>query len=146
MALPEEIIASEAVISGYIPQKEPMIMIGKLLSTGNGKTRTSFLIRLDNLFCETGFFLEAGLIENMAQTAAAGVGYEAKREAKAPPVGFIGGVKNFKVFDLPRIGDEIETEITVEHQVFDATVVLGKVFKGSALMAECELKIFIIKN
>jgi 3-hydroxymyristoyl/3-hydroxydecanoyl-(acyl carrier protein) dehydratase len=146
MASPEKIIADESVITEYIPQKEPMVMVGKLLSIEGGKTISSFLIREDNIFCENGHFLEAGLIENMAQTAATGVGYLAKKEKKDPPVGFIGGIKSLRIYSLPETGDEIITEITVEHQVFDATVVNGRIYLKDTLIAECELKIFILKS
>jgi 3-hydroxyacyl-[acyl-carrier-protein] dehydratase len=145
MASPEKIIAGESTIIEYIPQKAPIVLIGKLHSAENGKTVSSFLISEDHLFCDQGQFLEAGLIENMAQTAAAGVGYKSKQEGKEPPVGFIGGIKNLQVYSFPHAGDEIVTEITVEHQVFDATVANGKIFLNEKLLAECELTIFVIK-
>ena len=146
MASLKEIIADEAAILELIPQKPPMVMVGKLHSTGDGKTVTSLIIREDNLFCENGVFLEAGLIENMAQTAAAGVGYHASILKKAPPVGFIGGVKNLKIHARPVVGDEIITTITVEHQVFDATVAMGVIAMNGQTMAEGELKIFLMKD
>ena len=144
MASPEEIIADETTIAEYLPQKPPMVMIGKLHSTVNGRTTTSFFIQDDNVLCNNGNFSEAGLIENMAQTAAAGVGYTASLAKTKPPVGFIGGIKNLRIQALPRIGDEIFTEIAIEHQVMNATVASGKVYLHQELIAECELKIFLI--
>ena len=82
MASSEKIIATEATIGHYIPQKSPVIMIGKLLEVTDTKTVTSLLIKDDNLFCSEGLFREPGLIENMAQTAAAGVGYISKAAGK----------------------------------------------------------------
>ena len=146
MASPEKIIADETAILELIPQKTPMVMVGKLHSTGEGKTITSLIIREDNIFCEKGVFLESGLIENMAQTAAAGVGYQASIENKPPPVGFIGGVKNLKIRARPVVGDEIITTITVEHQVFDATVAMGMITLNGLPIAEGELKIFLMKD
>ena len=146
MASPEEIIAAEKDITRFIPQKPPMVMIGKLHSVADKKTTTSFLIREDNLFCEDGFFREPGLIENMAQTAAAGAGYLSQAEHKEPAVGFIGGIRNLNIYDYPPAGSEIVTEVTVEHEVFDATVVMGRTFLDDRLIAECELKIFILKS
>ena len=57
-------------------------------------------------------FTEPGLLENIAQTAAARAGYEAKKENEPVRVGYIGAVKNFEVFDLPGLHDMIETEIS----------------------------------
>ncbi|MGA3012764.1 MAG: hydroxymyristoyl-ACP dehydratase [Bacteroidales bacterium] len=146
MASSEKIIASEATIGQYIPQKPPIIMIGKLLDVTPTKTVTSLVIREDNLFCSEGFFREPGLIENMAQTAAAGTGYVSKNEKKEPPTGFIGGLRNLQIYSLPRVGCEIRTEVTIEHEVFDAKVVKGKIFFEENCIAECELKVFLIKS
>ncbi|MCX6244171.1 MAG: 3-hydroxyacyl-ACP dehydratase [Bacteroidetes bacterium] len=145
MAPSEKIIANETEILGYLPQKPPMVMIGKLLEAEGKRTVTSLRITEDNIFCSDGLFREPGLIENMAQTAAAGVGYLARKDQKEPPVGFIGGLRNLRIDDFPGIGDEIVTEVTVEHEVFDATVVNGKVFLKERCIAECELKIFLLK-
>lgn len=134
------------MIGQYIPQKPPVVMIGKLLEVTGTKTVTSLFIKDENLFCSEGFFREPGLIENMAQTAAAGVGYVSKKAGKEPPVGFIGGLRNLHIYELPKVGCEIRTEVTVEHEVFDATVVHGKTYMGERCIAECELKIFLIKN
>jgi predicted hotdog family 3-hydroxylacyl-ACP dehydratase len=146
MALFEKVIAGEDKIADYIPQKPPMVMIGKLISVENDKTLTSLMIRDDNLFCINHRFREAGLIENMAQTAAAGAGYKAKLENKISQPGFIGGIKNLRIDSLPETGDEIITRIKIEHKVFDATVVIGSIYKENVLIASCEMKIFILNQ
>jgi len=121
-------------------------MIGKLLEVTDTVAVTSLNIRDDNLFCSQGFFREPGLIENMAQTAAAGVGYLSKKAGKEPPLGFIGGIRNLYIYELPAEGSEIRTEVTIDHQVFDARVVTGKIYLEQRCIAECELKIFLIKD
>ena len=146
MAPSEKIIAEETTIGQYIPQKPPVVMIGKLLEVTDTRTVTSLLIRETNLFCSEGFLREPGLIENMAQTAAAGVGYVSKNAGKKLPVGFIGGLRNLHIYELPAVGREIRTEVTLEHEVFDATIVNGKIYLEEHCIADCELKIFLIKD
>ncbi len=121
-------------------------MIDKLLEVSETRTLTSLIIKADNIFCCDGFFREPGLIENMAQTAAAGVGIISKNAGKVPPVGFIGGLRNLHIYKLPGVGNEIRTEVTLEHEVFDARVVSGKTYLEEICIAECELKIFLIKD
>lgn len=145
MASSEKIIANEAEITGYLPQRPPMVMVGKLLSVEGTRTLTSFLISEDNLFCEEGKFSEAGLIENIAQTAAAGAGYRSLLKNEPPPPGFIGGVKNLVIHSLPVVGDLLITEVSVEHEVFDATVITGRISIKDKPLAECEMKIFLSK-
>jgi|WetSurMetagenome_2_1015567.scaffolds.fasta_scaffold180819_2 hypothetical protein len=146
MASPEKIIAAEEEITRFIPQRPPMVMIGKLILAVDKTTTTSLLIRDDNIFCECGFLREPGLIENMAQTAAAGNSFRGGNGQSEPLTGYIGGIRNLRIFGFPPVGCEITTTVTVEHEVFDATVVTGKVFLEGKLMAECELKIFLIRK
>ncbi|GAC1312999.1 MAG: hypothetical protein NVSMB24_35540 [Mucilaginibacter sp.] len=125
-----------------IPQKPPFVMVGKLLHSDEHITRSSFLIHPDNVFVKNNIFTEAGLMENIAQTAALRAGYLAKAENKPVTVGYIGAVKDFEIFDLPKIDDEIITEVSIENQILDVTVLLGKVWLNGVLMAQCEMKVF----
>jgi predicted hotdog family 3-hydroxylacyl-ACP dehydratase len=146
MASSEKIIADENNITRYIPQRPPMVMIGKLISVDDGRIVTSLIVTEDNIFCEDGVLKEPGLIENMAQTAAAGEGYAALNEQREPAIGFIGGIRNLKIYSFPPAGSEIITEISILHEVFDARIVYGKIFLHEELISECELKIFTIKK
>lgn len=127
----------------FIPQRPPFVMIDELIYSGQMTTRTSFVIAEDNIFVEAGEFLEAGLIENMAQTAAAGKGHTSRMENKPAPVGYISVIKNLEIFALPKINDELITEIIIENQVFDFTTIAGKIWCNKTLMARCEMRIFI---
>lgn len=130
-------------IINYIPQRPPMVMIGGLLAVEKQATRTGLQIAADNMFVENGRFTAPGLMENIAQTAAARVGYIARQENTPVPVGFIGAVKDLEVFELPPADAFIETETIITYQVFNATMVTGKVLFEGRVMAQCEMKIFI---
>ena len=129
-----------------IPQKPPFVMVGKLLYTDETVTRSSFRINQGNVFVKDSLFQEAGLMENIAQTAALRAGYIAQIENKPVAVGYIGAVSNFEVFVLPKVDDEIITEITVENQIFDITVLSGKAWHNQVLLAQCEMKLFVNNN
>jgi predicted hotdog family 3-hydroxylacyl-ACP dehydratase len=129
-------------IAALIPQKSPFVMVGRLLFADDDITRSSFMINADNVFVKNGVFQEAGLLENIAQTAALQAGYKAMQEKKPVSLGYIGAVKDFEVFQLPKAGDELLTEIEVENQVFDVTVIEGKVWCNEILFAQCEMKVF----
>jgi predicted hotdog family 3-hydroxylacyl-ACP dehydratase len=132
----------ESILS-LIPQKPPFVMVGELLFSDDNITKTSFTVTADNIFAINGEFSEAGLMENMAQTAAAGSGNMARIENRPVATGYIGQVKNLEVFDLPKVGDELLTEVKMEVQVFDAGIVSGKVWCNDLIVAQCEMKIFI---
>ncbi|MFZ1785629.1 MAG: 3-hydroxyacyl-ACP dehydratase [Ferruginibacter sp.] len=136
---------TEENIALLIPQKPPFVMVDKLLSFGETSVTTGFSIPHDNIFVEQGLFKEPGLVENIAQTAAARAGYVSKTENKPVAVGYIGAVNNLQVFMLPEAGDELITEITIDNQIFDVTLISGKITSKGRPVAQCKMKIFINK-
>lgn len=126
-----------------IPQRPPFVMIGKLLCSDESITRTTFRVTEENIFVVNGRFREPGLMENIAQTAAARAGYISRMENQPVQVGYIGAVKNLEIGDLPKVNDELVTEIKIKDHVFDVTVISGKVWCNEIIVAQCEMKIFI---
>jgi len=129
-------------ILSLIPQKPPFVMVSRLLYVDERTTRSSFRINRDNVFVKNNIFQEAGLMENMAQTAALRAGYMAKKENKPVSAGYIGAVKDMEIFNLPKVDDELITEITIEDQIFDVTIFFGKIWHNNNLLARCEMKVF----
>lgn len=132
-------------ILSLIPQQPPFVMVDKLLFCDEMITRTTFMVTEDNVLVFNGVLSEAGLMENIAQTAASGAGYLAKMENKQAAIGYIAAVKNFEVFDLPKVNDELITEVKIENQVFDVTIISGTVKHNDKIIAQCEMNIFISK-
>lgn len=135
----------EEDILTLIPQKPPFVMVDRLVYSDDNVTRTSFIIPSDNVLVIDGRFTAAGLMENMAQTAAAGEGNLARIEDRPIDIGFIAAVKDLEVFEMPKVGDELTTEVKFETRLLNAAIVTGKVCRGEDLIAQCEMKIFISK-
>ena len=136
-------ITSKENILSLIPQRPPFVMIDDLIYSDDRLTRTGLQVREDNIFVRNQQLREPGLVENIAQTAAARMGHISAMENKPVPVGYIGSVKNLEIFALPKLGDLLETEITIENQVFDVTVISGKIRCNDTLLVQCEMKIFL---
>ncbi|MCK5857176.1 MAG: hydroxymyristoyl-ACP dehydratase [Bacteroidales bacterium] len=131
-------------IEELIPQRSPFIMVDKLLHFEEKTFSSSFTIKSDNLFSKNGFFQEEGMIENIAQTAAAGAGYSFKVKNEEVKLGYIGALKNVKIFKQPPVGSTINTKITIVTKVLNVDIVEGKIYDiNHQLMASCEMKIFI---
>jgi len=130
-------------IKKYIPQREPMIMVDRLISHQDRISVSGFEILADNVLVDYGYFTEAGLLENMAQTAALSKGFETSEKGEEPPLGFIGAVKAFKVHQLPKVGQVLQTEINIKHEVLNASIVEAQISCESEIIASCELKIFL---
>lgn len=127
----------------YIPQRPPFAMIDHLINADDGISKTSFTIPEDHLFIENGHFTERGLVENMAQTAAAGTGYKAQQIGNPAPIGFIGALKNLNIFQLPKASSTIITTVQFGMQVMNAQIVNARIEENGKEIANCELKIFI---
>ncbi|HOH85021.1 MAG TPA: hydroxymyristoyl-ACP dehydratase [Bacteroidales bacterium] len=136
-------IAQGSEILKLIPQRPPIVMVDKLISAAGKKTVSGLKITLDNIFVADNCLQEPGIIENIAQSAALGVGYLCQAKNEKIPIGFIGAVSNLKIFSLPRVNTEIITEIQVEYEVLEATIISSKVFCDKQLLAQAEMKIFL---
>ena len=131
-------------ITDLIPQRAPIIMVDGIQQTNDVQTITSFRIKKSNIFCSEGYFREPGLIENIAQSAAAAAGYERLNQGVSMLKGFIGGIKNLEIIELPEVGEMIETSIEVIHTVFNVKIVNGTVRnREGKILASCEMKIFL---
>lgn len=128
----------------YIPQGPPFVMIDEIISATENQTVCTFEVKATNLFTnDEGQFLEAGLVEHMAQTAAAGTGLKASKNQENPPVGFIGQIKNLKIFALPKVGSILTTVINEQQQVMNALLVNGVVQCEGVVIAQADFKIFL---
>jgi predicted hotdog family 3-hydroxylacyl-ACP dehydratase len=127
----------------FIPQKSPFVLVDKLLYVDQKTSRCSFMIPEGNLFTDDGFYSTAGLVESMAQTAAAGTGYLSRKENRPPPLGYIGAVQKLEVFDWPPVLSEITMTINLLTNILQVSLVSGTVQSGDRILASCEMKIFV---
>jgi predicted hotdog family 3-hydroxylacyl-ACP dehydratase len=130
-------------ILDLIPQRPPMVLIDQLISTDEKSAAGRLFITESNVFCENGFLQEAGLIEFIAQTAAAYEGYRQLSLQEEVKTGFIGAIKNLSIHSLPEINTEIQSEIIVDSELLGYTIITGKIFQNNIVVAECEMRILV---
>jgi predicted hotdog family 3-hydroxylacyl-ACP dehydratase len=134
----------EIDILDLLPQRPPFVMVDCLLHCDKVVTRTSLSVKEENIFCEKGLLTESGLIENMAQTCAARMGYINKYIYNdTVKLGFIGAIRNLEIVRLPRVNEILTTQITVVEEVFQMTLVNASVMIDDETIASCEMKISI---
>jgi 3-hydroxyacyl-[acyl-carrier-protein] dehydratase len=143
MGIPDKILIDKSRITELIPQRYPMVMVDELLYNDEEKTKTAFKIEESNIFIRDGFLSEYGLIENIAQTAAARIGYIAMEAGSAVPIGFIAGIKDLKILRLPEISAVIITEIIIVDHVLGMTIITGQNSCEGKILASCEMRIFL---
>lgn len=131
-------------IHKLLPQQEPFVMTGTLIHFEMNKLVTEFVIPEDNLFVNDGKFSAAGLIENMAQTCAARIGYINKYILlRGIQIGYIGAIRNLEIKELPSVGDLIITEVNIQEEVFGMLLADANVKCGDKVIASTEMKIAV---
>ena len=136
-------LATKENIIHFIPQRPPIVMIDNLIEADPVSCKTSFFIRDNNIFVERKKLREPGLIENIAQSAAAHVGYLCNQQNTPVPVGYIAAIKNLDIFELPEINSEINTLLRIMNEVFNITLVSGEITWNQRIICTCEMRIFI---
>jgi 3-hydroxymyristoyl/3-hydroxydecanoyl-(acyl carrier protein) dehydratase len=136
-------LASQKEVLELIPQKPPMVMVDGLMECNAEKTISRLQLEANNIFCQDGFFREPGIIENMAQTAALGSSYAARKAGQQPKTGFIGAIKRLHIFELPKDTDTLQTTVSILHELMNATVIRTEVMVGNKIIAEGEMNIFL---
>jgi predicted hotdog family 3-hydroxylacyl-ACP dehydratase len=117
-------------------------MVDCLVDYNDTQSTCSLTIHPNNVFFENGCLSAPGLIEHIAQSCAARLGYYNVYIQKADVrLGFIGEVKDLNILRLPREGERIETTITVLQEIFDVTLVTAEVRVGTEVIATTGLKI-----
>ena len=143
---PDEFVQNIDVHS-LLPQQEPFVMIGKLLHFDMETTVSSTKIELDNIFVENDRFMSTGLMENIAQTCAARIGYINKYiNKKGIQIGLIGAIRNYEVVDEPKVGSTIVTTIIVKEDVFGMILAEAVVECEGMKIVEVEMKIAVTEE
>lgn len=128
-------------ILDILPQRPPFVFVDRLLHYDEELTVTSFTVPESSFFIRDGKFLTSGLVENMAQSSAARIGYRAKYILHIPvTVGYIGNVKGLKVYRNPSVGEVIDTKVIFREEIFGIVLTDVKVTCGEEIIAEATLK------
>ncbi len=129
-------------IHSLLPQQEPFVMVGSLVHFDEKSIATETLVKAENIFVDDSRLSASGLIENIAQTCAARIGFVNKYILKKGiQLGFIGAVRNLEISALPRTGQTIRTTVEVVEEVFGMTLAHASVTCEGETLVTTEMKI-----
>lgn len=135
---------NEYDILTLIPQRPPMVMVDRLLHCDTVVTETELTVSKDNIMVEDGRMSAIGLIENVAQTCAARMGYINLTSGKEVRVGVIGALRDMTIHSLPEVGSTIKTRIEVSDEVFGMTLAQAESRCGDMLLCSGTIKIALL--
>ncbi len=141
---PSEEYLRQIDVHELLPQQEPFVMIGTLTHFDRSLTVAETTIGEDNIFVDNGCFSASGLVENIAQTCAARIGYVNRYILKkGVQLGFIGAVRDFVVHALPSVGSTIVTYVFVKEEIFGMTLAEAKIMCNDSILVTTEMKIAV---
>ena len=141
---PDEAFLRDIDIHELLPQQEPFVMVSRLVHFDGVRTICEMDIQADNIFVEDGHLNASGMIENIAQTCAARIGYVNEYILKkAVQIGLIGAIRNLEVTDLPEVGQQITTIVDVIEEVFGMTLASAVIKQGNRTLMTTEMKIAV---
>ena len=126
-----------------IPQRPPIVMVDVVYAADESCAETGLTVEEDNIFVRAGRFRESGLIEHIAQSAAAFAGYGAFARGEEPRLGYIGEIKDCNLYALPRVGEELRTTIRLVTEVAGIRLISAETRVKDEIVASCLMKIFL---
>ena len=132
---------AEIAAHEILPQREPFVFVDRLVRYDERESVTVFTVPADHLLVADGYLTAPGILENMAQSSAARIGYLCKFILHVPVrIGYIGAIRKFRVYRLPAVGETLTTTIIFREDVFGITLTDAEVRVGDDLIAEASLK------
>ena len=131
-------------IHEVLPQQEPFVVVGRLVRFALDTSTTETLVAEDNIFVEDGYFSAFGMMENIAQTCAARIGFYNKYILLKPvEIGYIGAIREYDVHSLAPAGSLLTTTVDVEEEIFGMTLARATVRCGEDVLATARVQLSV---
>ncbi|SNR25454.1 hypothetical protein [Flavobacterium sp. ov086] len=116
-------LLNKEAVENLLPQKFPFVMVDKMYSYTETSLVSGLKIQSDNIFANNNSFLEAGIIEHMAQSVALHTGYHFFLKNETAPTGYIGSIKDIEIKQFPKVDDTIRSTVTILQEFAGITLV-----------------------
>jgi predicted hotdog family 3-hydroxylacyl-ACP dehydratase len=129
-------------ITSLIPQRPPILMVDRFSYEVDSLCHSELTLKEDNMFLHNGSMVPEGLLEHIAQTAAAHIGYRRKMAGEEVNLGFIGDIKRCTMGKrMPTVGQTVMTTMRVVSQVGNITMVSAESTSNGVTLIECRMKL-----
>ena len=130
-------------IEELLPHEDPMVLIDRLEAWSNGGGQAIMRVRADTRFVEGRTLATPFLLEHMAQTIAACLGYEAYQDGRGVKQGMIINCKTFTAHvPATEVGDELTLEARREQTTDALSRYSCSVHRGSEPIADSTMTLF----
>lgn len=132
-------------VEKLLPQKFPFVMVDKMYDYTETSLISGFTIQKESIFFQDGNFVESGLIEHIAQSIALHTGYQFFLKNEPVPTGYIGSIKDIEIRQLPKLGDEIQTTVSILQEFAGITLVDAVTKLNDTIIAAGQMKTVLAK-
>jgi len=139
----DDIVRLPVNTAGLVPHKLPMLIVNRLLSVKERGSISEVEISKDTMFVsENGRLDEAAYPELIAQSIAAQDGFRKMRNGNGGSKGLLLGVKNMDILGTAHVGDKLQISVSKVAKYGGFGVIKGEIFRGDAIIARGEIKVW----
>ncbi len=130
-------------IASLIPQRPPIMMVDEYGFEDDENCWSLLNINSDNIFLDTnGNIIVEGLLEHIAQTAAAHIGFKHRLKGEDVGLGYIGDIKRCAVSGpMPSTGQSVKTHLKVMSQINNITMISAETKCNETAILSCRMKL-----
>ena len=130
-------------IESLIPQRPPIVMVDEFMNKDETSCHSTLTISSDNIFLdERNHMIAEGILEHIAQTAAAYIGYRRKLCNENVNFGYIGDIKRCSICGpMPTAGQELETDVRIVSQIENITMISAETRVNGQTIVNCRMKL-----
>lgn len=127
-----------------IPQRPPFVFVDKLLYANELGAEVNYVVKEDCPLIANHRLPLAGILEHVAQSCAARIGYIQSSKDEPIRIGYIGAVKKIELFRSPNIGECLTTKVTLIDCVLDISLLQCDTFVADELIAQTTIKLALV--
>lgn len=131
-------------VESLIPQRFPFVMVNSIAEYSETQLISGFEVKEENIFVQDGIFQASGLVEHQAQSVALHTGYKYYLLGKEAPTGYIGAIKTFEAIQLPKLGDQLTSEVSIINEMMGVTLVDVVTKLNDEVIAKSQMKTVVM--
>lgn len=130
-----------------VPHRGTMLLIDELSEYTPDYVSGRTCITNKNPFLDAGGKLDGiCFVEILAQLAATGEGYEARKGGGRVKSGYLVGVNDFSIYRQARLGDILRVRMNKTLKVNNINVLEGNIFLGEECISSGKLKLYVAES
>lgn len=127
-----------------IPQRPPFVFVDEVSFADEQRAEICYTITEDCPLVNNHQLPLAGVLEHVAQSCAARIGYLQSTQNEPIRIGYIGAVKKIELKRIPIVGERLLTKVMLLENVLDISLLQCDTFIEGECIAQTTLKLALM--